>query len=416
MANGLILPDFAGRFNAGQDRAVRNNLLKRDLAIEDAERARAEQTRNLLAQYTMPGATPEEREANLNRLMAVNPDAAMAAQTHRNAQTEFANAQTTFQQQQDAAKRSLEQERAQQVVRRMQRVLASPNPDVSLRLNGKFDGGDLVEQLAQMGVVDPSDGIDAEEARRIAQLTIDQMAPIAGLGAATNDIGTYNPRDYTTDSWAQFIRTGDPSVLERYESFGTVDLGGGRKGVLDRTTGQVVAEPVSADEFQAGVRDTKAAAATGTAQGSAQTAAAEQFASLSETASQLERLFADPNFAGAVGPLDAITGRIGEWMGTEEGVLGGEVQRLTNKLVTDAVSAWKGAISEKELQFFKESVPGRGSSPATWKHWYEFEFLPRLERVKAIRSGQAFQPASDDALPDVSKMSDEELRRLAGGG
>lgn len=40
------------------------------------------------------------------------------------------------------------------------------------------------------------------------------------------DIGTYNPRDYTVESFTQFTRTGDPSVLERYEPSRTVEIGG----------------------------------------------------------------------------------------------------------------------------------------------------------------------------------------------
>jgi len=38
-------------------------------------------------------------------------------------------------------------------------------------------------------------------------------------------IGTYNPRDYTVQSFADFRKTGDPSVLERYTEK-TVDVGG----------------------------------------------------------------------------------------------------------------------------------------------------------------------------------------------
>lgn len=40
------------------------------------------------------------------------------------------------------------------------------------------------------------------------------------------NIGQYNPRDYTTDSFARFVRTGDPRVLQRYESSRVVDVGG----------------------------------------------------------------------------------------------------------------------------------------------------------------------------------------------
>jgi len=37
-----------------------------------------------------------------------------------------------------------------------------------------------------------------------------------GDGAGGPDIGTYNPRDYTTKSFSKFTQTGNPSDLERY--------------------------------------------------------------------------------------------------------------------------------------------------------------------------------------------------------
>jgi hypothetical protein len=40
------------------------------------------------------------------------------------------------------------------------------------------------------------------------------------------NIGQYNPRDYTTESFAEFVRSGDPSVLERYAAQRSVDIGG----------------------------------------------------------------------------------------------------------------------------------------------------------------------------------------------
>lgn len=39
-------------------------------------------------------------------------------------------------------------------------------------------------------------------------------------------IGTYNPRDYTVESFALFNQTGDESVLERYEPSKVVEIGG----------------------------------------------------------------------------------------------------------------------------------------------------------------------------------------------
>jgi len=63
-------------------------------------------------------------------------------------------------------------------------------------------------------------------------LDVVQMLPLsakerieAQAGGASGKIGTYNPRDYTTDSWAKFVRSRDPSLLERFTAK-TIDIGG----------------------------------------------------------------------------------------------------------------------------------------------------------------------------------------------
>lgn len=67
--------------------------------------------------------------------------------------------------------------------------------------------------------------------------TIDLMQKTFNPDKQGSNIGTYNPRDYTTDSWAEFTKTGDPSGLKRYESSQIVDIGG-VKTLVDKTTGE----------------------------------------------------------------------------------------------------------------------------------------------------------------------------------
>ncbi len=43
---------------------------------------------------------------------------------------------------------------------------------------------------------------------------------------AGGEIGKYNPRDYTVDSWSQFAENRDPRVLKRYEPYKNVKIGG----------------------------------------------------------------------------------------------------------------------------------------------------------------------------------------------
>ncbi len=211
-------------------------------------------------------------------------------------------------------------------------------------------------------------------------------------GQNTPRHGTYNPRDYTTDAWADFVHSGDPGQLERYEPTRQVDVGGVKYNI-DRVTGAVTPIQGGRDETIRNVRDIKQAAAQGSAQGSGISTAQAGKLDLESLINEIEdTIFNNPHFGGAVGPLDAITGRIGEGMGTEEGVLGGQVERLTNRLVLDIADKWKGAISEKELQFFKDSVPGRSSSPQTWKRWFRDELLPRHKKVARLSQGEPYQP------------------------
>lgn len=59
-----------------------------------------------------------------------------------------------------------------------------------------------------------------------AALASDQEFEAMFPEASGPNIGQYNPRDYTTDSFAEFTRTGDPSVLKRFASQQSVDIGG----------------------------------------------------------------------------------------------------------------------------------------------------------------------------------------------
>jgi hypothetical protein len=49
-------------------------------------------------------------------------------------------------------------------------------------------------------------------------------------------LGKYNPRDYTTESWSIFTRSGNPDDLERYESQSVIESGGAQY-LVDRVTG-----------------------------------------------------------------------------------------------------------------------------------------------------------------------------------
>jgi hypothetical protein len=163
--------------------------------------------------------------------------------------------------------------------------------------------------------------------------------------------------------------------------------GGGAQFAFDPLTGE--ASPVITGQA-AGQRAAETAAMTAAAKKdvASQKEAESRLIDLETQEQQLVSIMNDPNFEQAVGPLDAITGRIGERFGTEAGVLGSQLERQANALVREAAGTWKGAISEKELELFQQSVPGRGSSPETWRTWFQNEYMPRKQAVQR-KAGQA---------------------------
>lgn len=62
-----------------------------------------------------------------------------------------------------------------------------------------------------------------------AQMMFSMLEPEAFKAmqkATTDKTGVYNPRDYTTESWAEYLDTGDPRVLQRYAPAKSVEIGG----------------------------------------------------------------------------------------------------------------------------------------------------------------------------------------------
>lgn len=67
-----------------------------------------------------------------------------------------------------------------------------------------------IQDLAQKGIIDPT--------KVKEQWTPEHMNQILGRAGAQLQIGKYNPKDYTTKSWTEFLKSRNPSVLKRYET------------------------------------------------------------------------------------------------------------------------------------------------------------------------------------------------------
>ena len=84
---------------------------------------------------------------------------------------------------------------------------------------------EMMTRDLQMLQENPEAALKNMRAGYAALASEEEFSAMFGDQAGPN-IGQYNPRDYTTDSFAQFVRTGDPSVLERYAAQRSVEIGG----------------------------------------------------------------------------------------------------------------------------------------------------------------------------------------------
>lgn len=175
----------AGAEVAGQahDRRTRNALLERQMAAEQAEAERQATYNNLLAQFMGPETALAVEEAMapspdevLNHLYQLDPERTAKLVEHQESRR--------------VAEDDWRRKTAQEIVSRMEFVLQSDHPAQALRLAGRFsDNSDLIEWMANEGMIDPSDGIDDEEALTVARTLIMGNAPILDAAAERAEPG-----------------------------------------------------------------------------------------------------------------------------------------------------------------------------------------------------------------------------------
>ncbi len=144
--------------------------------------------------------------------------------------------------------------------------------------------------------------------------------------------------------------------------------------------------------------DLNRAKTLGTARGTDQAGAQVLGGEMQVLDARLNNLINHEDFAGGVGLLDQFTGKIGAQLGTDEGKITKEANYISNALTRSSVADWKGAISNAELNFFKDSVPQAGDGPDTWREWYNNYYVPTMQFVKMRARGEITE--SDSALSD----------------
>lgn len=273
-------------------------------------------------------------------------------------------------------------------------LLESSGPSLT-----KIGTGQALGRAGMAGLQMRNQAAENEFNRRYKEAQMGQMSKNNGI------ISDLTPGNYTPESLAAFYQDYQTNMKPNYsllkESVNQFRAGGVTY-VMGADGKPVALVDPSVAAQNAG--DISAAQAAGASAGEAQSKAKQGLPAVQGLEDQLVRIMADPKFDSSVGMIDQFTGKVGEAFGSKEGVLGGEAERIGNQLVVDFAEKWKGAISDKELKLFKDSVPGRGSSAQTWRHWYQNEFLPMKQRAETAAGVTAGPAAVRKYNPATGKL------------
>jgi hypothetical protein len=214
-------------------------------------------------------------------------------------------------------------------------------------------------------------------------------------------IGTYNPRDYTEDSFSEFVKTGDTSVLKRYESQRNVMIGDvpyvfdpARGGYFAAQVGGAGAtaqppKPITAQD----VAENRAAivGAETTARAEAETKAnqgskAPVLDSMQYVMDQYTELFPKITTGGVLG----VKGKISSVFDSQDAM---RMENLNQQLSTELRTVFRipgeGTLSDREQAQYGLQLPSLNYDQATNE-----AILTDLKTRAALRTGQDEGPTT----------------------
>jgi hypothetical protein len=247
--------------------------------------------------------------------------------------------------------------------------------------------------------------------------TFAQTKDYGDLQRINNMYGRYTPSNYTPESWAQFMQSGDPGALQLRAEYRFSQTPSGAVVAENTITGEVsptsVTPQAAISEAEQRKRAESEAAATGEAAGKAQGA----ILSRAINAEGIEDILdiAEPLIDEATG---SGTGAGRDKLAAFFGVSTTGAQAIAQLLPLQAAimlrqPRMEGPQSDRDVQLYREAA-GQLGDPA----------VPNATKKAAVRTIRRLQQQykndptgsqGSNVVPDVTKMSEEELRRLAGG-
>lgn len=289
---------------------------------------------------------------------------------------------------------------------------------------------------ALLGVANPSDFTPESLSAYLKSRDPKDLVPIERI------FGKVNPRDYTPESFAAFSQTRNPADLVRIAPFQFQTTPGGGIVGLDPITGKQVSEPLTSKE---GTQQAAEKAGAETSSKEAQTRMSTMISEGYKAADALPIVNRGIELLDEVktGGLNNVALKATNFFGVT-GANEAELSANLGKAVLAQLRSTFGAqFTENEGRRLQEIEAGFGKSTEGNKRLLE-QARKLVDRVArrgidaAKRSGNQFDadeigkamqftlspsgnnPGATPArgangLPDVSKMTDEELNRLAGG-
>lgn len=288
-------------------------------------------------------------------------------------------------------------------------------------ISGGLPGDPIAQRLLEsqvpgaekslFGVVNPGD-FTPESLQKFSQ-----TRQYGDLVRANNMFGRYTPSNYTPESWARFMQSGDPASLELRGDYRFQQTPSGAVVAGNTITGQVaptsVTPQIATEEAATRKRVESQAAAEGQAAGAAQGALLARAVKAEGINDILD--IAEPLIDEATG---SGTGAGRDKLAAFFGVSTTGAQAIAQLLPLQAAimlqqPRMEGPQSDRDVQLYREAA-GQLGDPT----------VPRETKKAAIRTirtlqdkyaGKSSAEQRQSGAPDFSNMSDEELRRLAGG-
>lgn len=246
-------------------------------------------------------------------------------------------------------------------------------------------------------------------------------------GSGSPKIGTYNPRDYTSESFARFLETNDPSVLERYAAQRSVDIGG-VPHVFDPSVGgyrpaSVVgaegAAPVTAEtvgqaegEIAGAVEGARQAAKAGGPEAQRQqreaAAKAEQnIATFEGIMTQADELLANEDYISA---MAGISGKVPAIPGTDRYDAQVAFNQFKDNLTLGNLDKMSGVLTDRDIQVLASAAGGIEAGMS------ETALKDRLKRIRDVFSSKTqaerkriSEMMSDQSQSELPKQSIDDL-------